>query len=146
MPNRAKNMAGQAVSKNLSFGSRRPSKMGTVSQIWTNVFRADFDIEFFVNAGGGGGGAGFNNGVTAAGGGQGGGGGISISAAILSVLGVYTVTVGAGGAQGTYPSVQGGTGGTSSIVAPVIIASALDRNSAMMRLKMSEAFFISLGS
>jgi hypothetical protein len=113
---------GRSVSGNAEAPrSRRGNQTAQVDTYWsglTPAVSAGYPIEFFAVGGGGGGGAGFNNGSTASQGGTGGGGGGSQTAVLNRIAGTYTITVGAAGTAGGYPSPPGGTGGTGSVIDP----------------------------
>jgi len=124
MPSPVKNMAGQAVSSNLSFGSRRPAKMSAVDNIWRNKFTNPTpNVEYLVVAGGGtsgvtiyqygtgsGGGGGFRSSVV----GAASGGGAGAEAVHPVVSGVaHTITVGASGADSAFDTIISKGGGSS---------------------------------
>lgn len=70
--------------------------------------KAGVSIDYLVVAGGGGGGA--------ASGGGGGAGGFLTSTATLSTLNTYSITVGAGGALGSYSGTRAGSSGNNSVI------------------------------
>ena len=113
---------GRSVSNNSEAPrSRRGNQTAQVDTYWSGLTPSAtvaYPIEFFAVGGGGGGGAGFNNGSTASQGGTGGGGGGSQTAVLSRIAGTYTITVGAAGTAGNYPSPPGGNGGTGSVVDP----------------------------
>lgn len=113
-----KDLSGLSPGTSYTVYMRPKNSYGIGPQSAGFAFSTSAQLEFFVVAGGGGGGAGFNNGQVAVGGGSGGGGGGSQTGVVTSIAGTYTITVGARGTGGGYPSPSGGTGGTSSVVNP----------------------------
>jgi hypothetical protein len=104
-------------------------KITTITAGTGNIqFEQVIPVEYLVVAGGGGGGAGRNNDSNGGGGGAGGyrtsagtsGGGASAESSLnLNVGTAYTVTVGAGGAAGTFSPIANGGNGSNSVFSTI---------------------------